>query len=180
MKNFIIMLTLFSCLFGKSQTEAKSIYSESFKLKMIDGSDLDLSTLKGKYILFVNVASECGFTPQYQGLQKLSEDYKENLVVIGVPCNQFGGQEPGSAEEIQQFCSSKFHVTFPMSEKAEVKGSSKHPLYAWLTSQEKNGVSSSSVKWNFQKYLINPEGMLVDYFYSTTKPNSSKILDLIK
>lgn len=152
---------------------APSIYD--IAVLALDGKQIDLASFKNKYILFVNVASECGFTKQYKELQELSDRYTESLVVIGVPCNQFGRQEPGNASEIQTFCERNFGVTFLLTEKIEVKGSKQHPLYQWLTKKEQNGRKSSSVKWNFQKYLIDKEGKLVDYYFSITKPMSSKI-----
>ena len=145
------------------------------KINSLSGKPLDLSAYKGQHILFVNVASKCGFTPQYKGLQELSDSYKGKLTVIGVPCNQFGKQEPGTASDIESFCEVNYGVTFPITEKIEVKGNDQHPLYQWLTKKEQNGVSNSNVKWNFQKYLINPEGQLVDYYFSITKPTSKKI-----
>ncbi|NQW37430.1 MAG: glutathione peroxidase [Flavobacteriales bacterium] len=151
-----------------------SIYDIS--IKSLSGENIDLAKFKGKKILFVNTASECGFTKQYADLQKLHETYKDKLVVIGVPCNQFGGQEPGNATQIQSFCKVNYGVTFLMTEKVDVKGDKQHPLYAWLTKKELNGVKNSSVKWNFQKYLIDENGNFLDYFYSITKPMSSKIL----
>ena len=144
-------------------------------IKALDGTDIDLKSFKGKHILFVNVASACGFTPQYRELQQLSDSYKEELVVIGSPCNQFGKQEPGTADEIQNFCQVNFGVTFLLTEKIQVKGSGQHPLYAWLTKKSLNGKRNSSVKWNFQKYLVDKDGNLVDSFLSFTKPMSSKI-----
>ncbi|WOC40587.1 glutathione peroxidase [Polaribacter sp. HL-MS24] len=141
----------------------------------LQGNEIQLSKYKGKHILFVNVASKCGFTPQYESLEKLSSTYKNNLVVIGVPCNQFGKQELGSSSEIQEFCQVNYGVTFLITEKIEVKGENQHPLYEWLTLRSLNGKKSSSVKWNFQKYLIDPDGKLIDYFFSITKPFSSKI-----
>jgi glutathione peroxidase len=108
-------------------------------------------------------------------LQELYETYKEKLVVIGLPCNQFGGQEPGTETEIQSFCRLNFGVEFPMTEKVDVKGDKQHPIYQWLTSKDKNGVKSSSVKWNFQKYLVDENGNFIDVFYSMTKPMSKKI-----
>lgn len=150
-----------------------SIYD--IAIKALDGSPIELLALKGKHILFVNVASECGFTSQYKDLQKLSDAYPEKLVVIGSPCNQFGKQEPGDASQIQEFCELNFGVTFLLSEKLSVKGINQHPLYTWLTSKEKNGKKNSSVKWNFQKYLVDDNGNLIDYYYSITKPMSSKI-----
>jgi glutathione peroxidase len=150
-----------------------SLYS--IAINSLEGDPIDLSSFKGKKILFVNVASKCGFTKQYAELQSLHEQYKENLVVIGVPCNQFGSQEPGTAVEIRTFCTQNFGVDFLMTEKVEVKGENQHPLYAWLTDKTLNGKSSSTVKWNFQKYLIDENGQLIDYFYSMTKPMSKKI-----
>tara|TARA_X000001036_G_scaffold346855_1_gene326872 strand:- start:675 stop:1265 length:591 start_codon:yes stop_codon:yes gene_type:complete len=146
----------------------------------IKGNTIKLSDYKGKYVLFVNVASNCGFTRQYRELQKLYNDNDEKLVVVGVPCNQFGGQEPGNEEKISIFCSEKYNVTFPMTEKVSVRGSNQHPLYKWLTSKELNGRKNSSVKWNFQKYLIDKDGNLIDYWYSLTSPTSSKITNYIK
>ena len=146
----------------------------------IEGNTIKLSDYKGKYVLFVNVASNCGFTRQYRELQKLYNDNDKKLVVVGVPCNQFGGQEPGNEEKISIFCSEKYNVTFPMTEKVSVRGSNQHPLYKWLTSKELNGRKNSSVKWNFQKYLIDKDGNLIDYWYSLTSPTSSKITNYIK
>ena len=145
------------------------------KINALDGSPIDLSLFKGKHILFVNVASECGFTGQYKDLQKLSDTYLDTLVVIGSPCNQFGKQEPGDASQIQTFCERNFGVTFLLTEKIDVKGSEQHPLYKWLTEKKLNSKKSSSVKWNFQKYLVDKEGALIDYYFSITKPMSSKI-----
>ena len=139
-----------------------------------------LNEYKGKFILFVNVASNCGFTRQYKDLQQLYNENSDRLVVIGVPCNQFGAQEPGTEEQISIFCSEKYDVTFPMTEKIYVRGSNQHQLYKWLTSKEFNGRKSSSVKWNFQKYLVDKDGNLIDYWYSLTSPMSSKITNYIK
>lgn len=154
-------------------SEVSSIYD--IGIKALDGTDIDLKSFKGKHILFVNVASACGFTPQYRELQQLSDSYQEELVVIGSPCNQFGKQEPGTADEIQNFCQVNFGVTFLLTEKIQVKGSGQHPMYAWLTKKSLNGKRNSSVKWNFQKYLVDKDGNLVDSFLSFTKPMSSKI-----
>lgn len=131
-------------------------------------------------MLFVNVASKCGFTPQYKGLQQLQDQYQDQLVVIGLPCNQFARQEPEAADQIQSFCERNFGVTFPLTAKVKVKGPSQHPLYQWLTNKDLNGRIHSSVKWNFQKYLVSEQGELIDFFYSTTKPNSSKITKYLK
>ncbi len=145
------------------------------KIDSLQGKPINLNDFQNKYILFVNVASKCGFTPQYKGLEQLHQEYKDNLVVIGVPCNQFGSQEPGSADEIEEFCEVNYGVSFLITEKIDVKGQNQHPLYSWLTNKDFNGKKSSSVKWNFQKYLVSPEGKLIDYYFSLTKPLSSKI-----
>ncbi len=179
-----IVLIMISLIFfnnlktNKSMQASASLYDIS--INSLTGEAIDLSSFKGKKILIVNTASECGFTGQYEGLQELYNTYKDKLVVIGVPCNQFGGQEPGTASEIQSFCKQNYGVTFLMTEKVDVKGENQHPLYKWLTSKELNGVSSSSVKWNFQKYLIDEKGNLIDYYYSITSPTSTKITKHLK
>jgi len=150
-----------------------SIYDIS--INSIRGVPINFTAFKGKKILIVNTASKCGFTGQYADLEKLNVTYKDNLVVIGVPCNQFGGQEAGTLNEIKSFCEVNYGVTFLLTEKIDVKGKNQHLLYQWLTRKQLNGVKSSSVKWNFQKYLIDEKGDFVDYFYSITKPMSSKI-----
>lgn len=179
MKLIIITVIMFS-IFKTSEPKSnptESIYD--IQINAINGESIYLEDYKGKYILFVNVASKCGFTSQYDELQKLYETYKDKLMVIGVPCNQFGEQEPGTASEIQTFCKINYGVTFLMTEKVDVNGTNQHPLYQWLTQKIKNGSSSSTVKWNFQKYLVNPNGQLVDYFYSITKPLSKKITNYL-
>ena len=145
------------------------------QINSLQGKPINFGDFKGKYILFVNVASKCGFTPQYKDLEKLHQEYKDHLIVIGVPCNQFGHQEPGSSDEIQEFCQVNYGVSFLITEKVNVKGSNQHPLYTWLTKKENNGKKSSTVRWNFQKYLVDSEGNLIDFYYSITKPTSSKI-----
>lgn len=171
MKEFLF---LFLCLFCNLMNAEESIYD--IRIKTLEGESIDLNIFKGKKILFVNVASLCGFTKQYSDLQKLQDKYIDDLVVIGIPCNQFGQQEPGSSKEIRSFCESNYNISFLITDKMEVKGDNKHPLYSWLTEKEKNGKVNSSVKWNFQKYLVGEEGVLLDYFYSITNPLSSKIL----
>ena len=171
-------MVLFSFTNSNAQ---KSIYDFSTPaINDISGNRIDLHKFKGKHILFVNVASECGFTKQYAGLEELHQKYKNDLIVIGLPCNQFGNQEPRAEKEIQQFCNKNFGVSFLMTEKIEVKGKSQHQLYTWLCDKNKNGKSNSTVKWNFQKYLLDEKGFLVDYFYSTTKPMSTKITSVIQ
>ena len=145
------------------------------KINSLLGKPINLSDYKGKKILFVNVASKCGFTPQYRDLQKLYDQYQDQLMIIGVPCNQFGKQEPGTSSEIQEFCQVNYGVNFLITEKVDVKGNNQHPLYNWLTQKSENGKRSSSVKWNFQKYLIDEKGELIDHYYSITKPTSRKI-----
>jgi len=159
------------------QTES-SIYD--IKINNLQGKPIDFSSFKGKKLLIVNVASKCGFTPQYKDLQKLQDSYQSSLQVIGVPCNQFGKQEPGSSEEIQAFCEVNYGVSFPITEKVDVKGKSQHPLFHWLTNKENNGRKNSKVKWNFQKYLIDENGKLIDFYYSTTNPQNSKIIKHLK
>ncbi|GGD07245.1 glutathione peroxidase [Hyunsoonleella pacifica] len=161
-----------------TKIDAEHIYD--IKINAINGQPIELSQFKDKYILFVNVASKCGFTPQYKSLQKLFETYKDTLQVIGVPCNQFGSQEPGNSKDITEFCEMNYGVSFLITEKIIVKGKEQHPLYSWLTQKINNGVSNSSVKWNFQKYLIDKDGNLVDYFFSSTNPLSSKIIKHLK
>ncbi|NNF81353.1 MAG: glutathione peroxidase [Flavobacteriaceae bacterium] len=156
-------------------SKSKSIYDHDFRIDKLNGQPLDLTQLKGRFVLLVNVASKCGFTPQYKALQELYDTYSDKLEIIGVPCNQFGNQEPGSTDEISNFCQLNYGVSFTMTEKMDVKGKNQHPLFYWLTNAEMNGKKSSTVKWNFQKYLIDPEGRLIDYFYSMTSPLSKKI-----
>ncbi|KQC28943.1 glutathione peroxidase [Flagellimonas eckloniae] len=158
---------------ASKDVKINSLYD--ININTLGGIPIRLSQYKGKHILFVNVASECGFTKQYKELQALSDRYKEELVVIGLPCNQFGKQEPGDASQIQEFCELNFGVTFLLTEKIHVKGSKQHPLYKWLTSKDLNSKKSSSVKWNFQKYLVDEKGNLIDYYFSITKPMSPKI-----
>lgn len=151
-----------------------------FTVKDIQGSDFPLSRLKGKKVLVVNTASECGLTPQYEDLEKLYRQYKdEAFVIIGFPANNFGEQEPGTNSEIAAFCTEKFDVTFPMMEKISVKGDDIHPLYAWLTSKEKNGLEDSKVSWNFQKYMIDDDGRLAGHLSPREKPYDEKILSWI-
>ncbi len=154
-----------------------SIYD--FKLKTIDGKDISLSAFKGKKLLLVNVASNCGYTPQYKNLQALHEQFESKLVVIGFPANNFGSQEPGASAEIKAFCTKNYGVTFQMMEKISVKGTDAHPLYKWLSSKEQNGVCNDSPTWNFCKYLIDENGKLIKFFSSNVDPLSKEITSLL-
>ena len=148
-----------------------------FKAITLTGKEFNFESLKGKKILIVNTASKCGLTPQYADLQALHNEYKDKgLVIIGFPCNDFAKQEPGGNKEIESFCEINYGVTFLMMEKVSVKGDSIHPIYAWLTSKNKNGVMNSTVKWNFQKYLINENGELVDVVLPWKSPKCRKII----
>lgn len=147
----------------------------AFKLEGLTGEEISLSDYAGRYMLIVNVASRCGYTPQYEDLEALYRKYPEQLVVIGLPCNQFGGQEPGTPEQIATFCEKNYGVTFPMTAKVDVKGSNQHPLYTWLTQKAYNKKQDSQVRWNFHKYLINPEGELVGVYPSSVSPVSDEI-----
>ena len=150
------------------------------KVRTIDGTEFDYAGLKGKKVLIVNTASECGYTPQYEDLEKLYQAYKDKLVVLGFPANNFGGQEPGTNEEIKEFCKSKYSVTFPMFEKISVLGDDMAPLYKWLTSKDLNGWNDQEPKWNFNKYLLDEEGNLVKYYSSAVKPMSDEIVSQLK
>lgn len=166
------------CLFTFNGEAQKSIYD--IEINNINGNPIDLNQFRGKYLLFVNVASKCGFTKQYEGLEQLHQKYKEDLIIIGVPCNQFGSQEPGTEKEIKQFCTKQYGVSFLLTEKINVKGEDQHMLYQWLTNKKLNGNTNSTVKWNFQKYIVGKNGKLIQYFYSTTKPMSTKITSILK
>lgn len=147
-----------------------------FTLRAIDGRDLDLGTLRGKTVLVVNVASRCGLTPQYKGLQALYEEFgPKGLVVLGVPANDFGAQEPGTDAEIKGFCETRYAVTFPMLSKITVKGEAKHPLYAWLTAVAPAG----EINWNFEKFLVGPDGAVAQRFAPTVAPDAKELRDAI-
>lgn len=147
-----------------------------FSSKTLSGQPLNLSDYQGKVLLIVNTASKCGFTPQYEGLQELHENFGEKgLAVIGFPCNQFGAQEPGSAEDISGFCDLNYGVSFPMSQKVDVNGSNAHPLFKFLTSEAKGVLGTESIKWNFTKFLVDRDGNVVNRYAPTTKPS-----DLVK
>lgn len=176
-----LMLLLFSALFGSpSIAQNKDFYD--FTVKTIDGKDFSLSELKGKKVLVVNVASKCGFTPQYKELEELYQKYGKDgkFVIIGFPANNFLHQEPGTNEEIQQFCSLNYNVTFPMMSKISVKGKDMAPLYKWLTQKAENGKQDASVKWNFQKFMIDENGNWTGVANSNTSPMSEKIVSWIE
>lgn len=183
-KNTVIIIMASITQFFASMMPLKGQPSSSihqFKVKTIDGEVFDFSSLKGKKILVVNTASKCGFTPQFKDLEALYLKYKDkNFVIVGFPCNQFGGQDPGSNAEIKEFCTKNYGVTFPMMEKVNVKGDSICELYSWLTNKAKNGVMSSTIKWNFQKYMIDENGYLVDYVMSYKGPDTDKIVKWIE
>jgi len=171
------ILTTLIAIFIMTTLSAQSIHTIS--INSIDGKEIKMSEFKGKYILVVNVASNCGYTSQYSDLQKLHDTY-DNLVVLGVPCNQFGMQEPGSEKEIQMFCESKYNIDFPMTEKVDVKGKNQHDLFNWLTSKKTNAIDDYNVSWNFNKFLVSPEGKLLSYYKSGVNPMDESITSLIK
>jgi glutathione peroxidase len=153
----------------------------SFEMTDIDGKPFNLASLKGKVVLLVNVASRCGFTPQYTGLEKLYTDYKDQgFVIVGIPANNFGGQEPGTNEEIKTFCSSKYMVTFPMLSKVSVKGDDKTPLYKYLTEKETAGDFAGEITWNFNKFLIDRNGQIMARFDSATTPQDPKVIAAVE
>ena len=151
---------------------AQSVFD--FTVKDIDGKDISLSQYKGKFLLIVNVASKCGFTPQYKGLEDLFEELKENVVVLGFPCNQFGAQEPGDAEEIKNFCSLTYDVKFPLFAKVDVNGANAAPLYQFLKQEKRGFLGTGLIKWNFTKFLVNREGQVVKRYASNDKPEDIK------
>jgi glutathione peroxidase len=185
MKKIIVFFGIITVAFvANSQTlvsrgQIKTLYD--FKTKTIDGKDFDLATLKGKKVLVVNTASKCGLTPQYKDLEALYEKYGGNkFVIIGFPANNFASQEPGSNAEIKEFCLVNYGVKFPMMSKISVKGDDMDPIYQWLTKKELNGKMDSEVKWNFQKYLVDEQGRLVDVVDPKTLPNSDQIVKWIE
>lgn len=177
MKTTLFALLLSLWMVNQSQVP-ESFYD--FKMKSIDGKMISFDQYKGKKVLLVNVASKCGFTPQYEDLQKLHELYGNKLVVLGFPANNFGGQEPGTNEEIALFCTSNYGVTFQMFEKISVKGDDMDPLYQWLTNEKYNGWNNEAPSWNFCKYLVDENGKLIAFFPSKVKPLSDELLAKIK
>jgi glutathione peroxidase len=178
MKTILFCLGILFCV---SPLSAQTVSFYDFTVKTIDGEDFPLSNLKGKKVMIVNVASRCGLTPQYALLQELYEQYQDkNFIIIGFPANNFGSQEPGNNEEIKEFCTANYGVTFPMMAKISVKGDDIAPLYQWLTTQEANGVADAEVSWNFQKFLINEEGHWVKSVAPKESPQSAEIIDWIE
>ena len=165
-------------IFSQSVNADYKKLAYDFKFKDLDGSNLNLSDYKGKVIVVINVASQCGFTSQYEDMQKIWEKYKEkNVLILGVPSNDFGKQEPGSNKEIKNFCESKFGITFPMTEKISVKGPNAHPFYIWA----KNNHGKKAIpKWNFHKIIIDKSGKVSQVFSSITNPSSKKFTDVIE
>ena len=189
-KIFLLMLSfvafLQSCTNQKSELSkaktnelmGKTIYD--YKVESLDGKEINFADFKGKKILIVNTASECGFTPQYADLEKLSNDYKDKLIVIGFPANNFGGQEPGTNTEIGAFCQKNYGVTFPLAAKVSVKGDDTAPIFKYLTEKDLNGVKNTTILWNFTKFLVDENGKLIDTFVSTTKPSDDAITKYLK
>jgi len=187
---FVSSLVVYSCSSSKqstsdadAQTIDRSVPENFFELKFVTlegDSAIEMSVFEGKKILLVNVASKCGYTYQYEGLQKLQDQYGDQVQVIGFPCNQFMFQEPGSSEEIRSFCNANYGVTFPLSEKIDVKGENIHPIYTWLTSESYNKTSDYKITWNFNKFLISESGELIGYYGTKTEPMSEEILSAIR
>jgi len=174
-----LALSAATAFFSETNIEngTANIYDQS--VKDINKNEVNLSDYEGKVLLIVNVASKCGFTKQYDGLQKLYEKYKDQgFEVLGFPCNDFGGQEPGTNEEIAEFCSLNFNVTFPMFDKVKVLGEDKHPLFKILTKNSNTG--DSNIKWNFEKFIIDKKGNVIERFRSITKPDGKKIISSIE
>ncbi|NVO18143.1 MAG: glutathione peroxidase [Bacteroidetes bacterium] len=176
MKALVGLLAILMAL--NCSAQKKSFYD--FSTKTIDGKDFNLSSLKGKKVLVVNTASRCGHTPQYADLQSLYETYQsKGFVILGFPANNFLSQEPGSNSEIKEFCTEKYHVSFPMMQKISVKGDDIDPIYKWLTTKQENGVMDAPVTWNFQKFMIDEKGNLVGMVPPKDNPKTEKILNWI-
>ncbi len=177
MKNILTILIIMAATITLN-AQTKSLHD--FTVKSIDGENFDLSQFKGKKVLVVNTASKCGLTPQYEDLEKLYKMYGgDKFVIIGFPANNFLSQEPGSNEEIKEFCQLNYGVSFPMMSKISVKGKDMHPLYQWLTRKSENQKTNSKISWNFQKYMIKEKGNLVDFVSPKTKPMDKRIIDWI-
>ena len=174
MKYILFLPILFFCTLCPAQH--KVLYD--FKATTIDGKDFDFSALKGKKVLIVNIATHCSLAPQLKKLQELYEEYGgDDFEIIAFPCNDFGNQEPGDNQEIQSVCTNKYAITFPVMEKISIKGEDCHPLYKWLTNSEENGTLQSKVTWNYQKFLVDEEGKVVDSLSPITSPKGNRILE---
>lgn len=174
-----LMAAAAGALFLASTVSAGSVYD--YTLNSIDGKATPLGSFKGKVVLLVNVASRCGYTPQYAGLEALYEKYKDQgLVIVGIPANNFMSQEPGTNEEIKTFCTSKYNVTFPMMSKVSVKGDDKTPLYQFLTDAGQNPTTGGEIKWNFTKFLVDKNGKVIARFEPATTPSDPKVLSAIE
>jgi len=182
----VLLFIISSCGLSKVKTrpadmnQAPSTSIYEFDLPLLSGDSLSFASLKGKKILIVNTASECGYTPQYEGLEKLYKQYSDKVTVVGFPANNFGGQEPGSDAEIGAFCKENYGVTFPVFSKISVKGDDMAPIYKWLTQKEQNGWNEDAPNWNFCKYLIDKNGNLLAFYGSAIEPMSDEILNAIK
>jgi len=177
----LLLAPAFVAAEGKDKGDKKVAPALNFKMKSLDGKDVDLSQYQGKVVLIVNVASKCGNTPQYKGLQELHEKYgKDGLVIIGVPANEFGKQEPGTNEDIAKFCTSKYNVTFPMMSKVVVKGKGITPLYKYLTDKDTDPKFAGPITWNFEKFLIGRNGEVVQRFKPKVKPESEPVVKAIE
>lgn len=189
-KCLILAVGLSACMFNNESSATqqtlksanmdttKSIHS--FQVESLEGGTINFSDFKGKKILIVNTASECGYTPQYKELQQLFDTYQDKLVVVGFPCNDFGQQEPGDSKEIKSFCTKNYGVTFPLAAKTTVKGSNIAPIYAFLTRKVNNGVLDAEISWNFNKFLLDENGVLLQKFASSVKPMSQEITALLQ
>lgn len=177
----VVVFVAATTSYSADKEESKVTNPLELKMTGLDGKEVDLSQFKGKVVLFVNVASQCGYTPQYDGLQKLYDTYrKDGLVVVGVPANEFGQQEPGTNDEIAQFCKKNYGVTFPMLAKVVVKGQGICPLYQFLTSKESDPKFGGAIGWNFEKFLINRKGEVVGRFKSDVAPDSDQLTSAVK
>lgn len=175
------LITIMAIISLSSFSQKSNITSiHQFIVTSIDGGTINFADFKGKKILVVNTASKCGFTYQYEGLEKLYQTYKDKLVIVGFPCNQFLAQDPGTNETINSFCKKNYGVTFPLAAKIHVRGKDKAPIYKWLCNKKENGVLDATITWNFNKFMLDEEGHLLEHFSSTTKPNSDKILKWLK
>ncbi len=182
---YFILFVITGC-FNKSTSRPENMSENNntdfynFSLNSIDGEKIDFTQYKGKKVMLVNVASKCGYTPQYAELQELHEKHGDEIIILGFPANNFGGQEPGSNEEIASFCQKNYGVEFQMFEKISVKGDDMHPLYKWLSSKEQNGWNNDAPNWNFCKYIVDENGTLTHFFQSGIKPMGEEVLNAIK